>query len=178
MAHRPQAVALRVEHVNVRRGTNEESKVAVDVKLSVEDLSAKCAGAVLRSNTEEEILDAFFTSDDDQGPRFLGLTSIPIDEFWEGQHQIKISGGGKLRVAKLHKVLLAPRAKGLFSCSFTVTIEEPPENFIEQIANKLHTSCAVKLEQEQDLGLQQKPADKDRKPGAVKKTEPQQQTLQ
>lgn len=162
-----------VEHVNVRRGTNEESKVAVDVKLSVEDLSAKCAGAVLRSNTEEEIMDAFFSQDGE--PRFLGLTSIPIDEFWEGQHQIKISGGGKLRVAKLHKVLLAPRAKGLFSCSFTVTIEEPPENFIEQIANKLHTSCAVKLEQEQDLGLKQKPADQ--KPGVVKKTEPAQQTL-
>jgi hypothetical protein len=166
-----------VEHVNVRRGTNEESKVAVDVKLSVEDLSAKCAGAVLRANSEEEVLDAFFANDEDQNMRFLGLTSIPIDEFWEGQHQIKISNGGKLRVAKLHKVILAPRAKGLFSCSFTVTIEDPPENFLEQIAKKLHTSCAVKLEQEAELDLK-KPQDEGKKPGAVKKSEPVQRTLQ
>lgn len=167
-----------IEHVNVRRGPHEDSKVAVDVKLGVENLPTRCAAAVLRADKVSEVDESFF---DDKGEaRIIGLTEIPISESWEGAHWVKISTLAKMRVDKLHKVVLSPRAKGLFDATLTVTVEDPPEGYVDALSKKLHTSCPVKLEQEvQELPLKQKDkGSADQKPGKVTKTEPAQQTLQ
>ena len=169
-----------IEHVNVRRPSNDESPVAVDIKISVEDLPAKAAAFVLRAEKVEDVLAAFFSDDADQNKRFLGLSEIPIDESWEGRHQIKISSLAKLRVTKLFNIKLNPRAKGLFDVTFTATVEEPPENYIDALSKRLHTSTQVLLEQEPELDLKQ-PAEKlgeaGKRPGKVKKSEPTQQPL-
>lgn len=169
-----------IEHVNVRRPNNDESPVAVDIKISVEDLPVKAAAFVLRAENEKDVLAAFFSEDAEQNKRFLGLSEIPIDEAWEGRHQIKVSSLAKLRVTKLFNIKLTPRAKGLFDAVFTATVEDPPENYIDALSKRLHTSTSVLLEQEPELDLKQ-PADKvgdaGKKPGKVKRTEPEQRQL-
>lgn len=166
-----------IEHVNVRRGKNDESEVAIDIKFSVEDLPAKAAAAALLADSVEDVIAAFFGTDADQNKRFLGMGSVPIDEESEGKHQIKISSLSRMRVVKLAKVKLLPRAKGLFDAEFRVTVEQPPENYIEAVADKIHRSVNVRLEQDvRELELAQPAADK--RPGKVKKSEPHQATLQ
>ena len=168
-----------IEHVNVRRPSNDDSPVAIDIKISVEDLPTKAAAFVLRANKVEDVLTAFFEPEGDQEKKFLGLSEIPIEESWEGRHQVKISSLAKLRVTKLFKIVLTPRAKGLFDASFTVTVEDPPENYIDALSKRLHTSTSVKLEQEPELDLKQpeKPGEAAKSPGKVKKSEPQQPAL-
>jgi hypothetical protein len=171
-----------IEHVNVRRGKNDESEVAIDIKFSVEDLPAKAAAAALRAEHVKEVIAAFFSDGKDQEKRFLGIGAIPIDEQWEGKHKIKISSLVSMRVLKLWKVKLRPRAKGLFDGEFQVTVEQPPQNYIEAVADKLHRSVQVKLEQDvRELDLKVKKGEdaaaEAKKPGKVTKTEPTQQPL-
>lgn len=169
-----------VEHVSQTKGSNDDSPVLVHIKISVEDLPAKAAAFALRAESEAEVIAAFFSNDADQNKRFLGLNEIPIDEAWEGRHQIKVSSLAKLRVTKLFNIKLTPRAKGLFDAVFTATVEDPPENYIDAVSKRMHSLTSVLLEQEPELDLKQppKPGEEDRKPGKVKKSEPQQQTLQ
>jgi hypothetical protein len=169
-----------IEHVNVRRPSNDDSPVAVDIKISVDDLPAKAAAFVLRADNVEDVTNAFFANDEDQNKRFLGLSEIPIDESWEGRHQIKVSSLAKLRVVKLFNIKLTPRAKGLFNAVFTATVEDPPENYIDALSKRLHTSTSVLLEQDPELDLKQptdKPGEAGKRPGRVSKREPSQQQL-
>lgn len=161
-----------IEHLNVRRGKNDESEVAIDIKLSCEDIPAKAIAGVLRAVNAEEVEKSFFADDEDRNRRFLGIGAIALEEEWEGKHMIKISSLSRMRVVKLAKVKLTPRAKGLFDAVFRVTVEQPPENFIEAIADKIHRSVNVHLEQdvrELDLPQGEKPADAAKKPGRPRK---------
>jgi hypothetical protein len=111
-----------------RRGKNDDSRsLLVHIKFSVEDSAGEVRSAALRAESVEEVIAAFFGSDEDQNKRFLGMGAVPIDEEWEGKHMIKISSLSKMRVVKLAKVKLLPRAKGLFDAEFRITVEQPPE---------------------------------------------------
>jgi hypothetical protein len=100
-----------IEHVNARRPSNDDSPVAVDIKISVEDLPAKAAAFVLRADK---------------------------------------------------------------------VVEDPPENYIDALSKRLHTSTSVLLEQEPELDLKQptdKPGEAGKRPGKVTKREPEQRAL-
>jgi len=166
-------------HLNTRRGNNDESPVAVDIDFTIEDLPAKAVAAALRTDVAD-VIRAFFADDEEQNRRFLGIGSIPLDEEWEGKHQVKISSLAKLRCAKLRKIKFRPIAKGLFEGSFQVTIEEPPAGVLEALAQKINKSVQVKLEQdvaELDLPEQQKPGEADKKPSRAKKIQGEQAAL-
>lgn len=161
-----------IEHVNVRRGKNDESEVAVDIKFSVEDLPAKAVAGILRAVDADEVEKSFFADDADGNRRFLGMGQITIDEEWEGKHMVKISSLSRMRVVKLAKIKLTPRAKGLFDGVFRITVEQPPENFIEAVADKINRSVNVHLEQdvrELDLPPGEKPGEAAKKPGRPRK---------
>jgi hypothetical protein len=146
-----------IEHVNVRRGKNEESEVAIDIKFSIEDLpAAAAAGALLAEGGAKEIVAAFFADDKDKNKRFLGMGSVPIAQQWEGKHMLKISSLPKMRCLKVWKIKLKPRAKGLFDGEFQVTVEQPTDGYIEAVADKIHRSVKVVMEQDGELDL--KPA--------------------
>lgn len=51
-----------IEHVNVRRGKNDESEVAIDIDLSCEDVPTSFAAGALRVS-EDEINDSFFDAE-------------------------------------------------------------------------------------------------------------------
>jgi hypothetical protein len=169
-----------IEHVSQTKGSNDDSALLVHIKISVEDLPANAAAFVLRAENVEDVTAAFFTNDADQNKRFLGLSEIPIDESWEGRHQIKISSLAKLRVIKLFNIKLTPRAKGLFDAVFTATVENPPDNYLDAVSKRMHSSTSVLLEQEPELDLKQpkdKPGAEGKKPGKVKKTDGDQAAL-
>jgi hypothetical protein len=91
-----------------------------------------------------------------------------------------VSSLAKLRVVKLFNIKLTPRAKGLFDAVFTATVEDPPENYIDALSKRLHTSTSVLLEQEPELDLKQpkdKPGEAAKRPGKVKKSEGEQAPL-
>ena len=159
-----------IEHVNVRRGKNDESEVAVDIKFSVEDVPAKAVAGVLCASSPQAVEAAFFDGDE---KRFLGIGNLAIEEEFEGKHMIRISGLSRLRVLKLARIRLTPRAKGMFDGMFRVTIEQPPQNFIESIADKIHRSVSVHLEQDvRELPLKtasEVAGAEGRKPGVVRK---------
>ncbi len=162
-----------IEHVNVRRGKNDESEVAIDIKFSAEDVPAKVVAYALRADKVSEVTAAFFADDKEKNKRFLGMGWIPIDEEWEGKHQIKISSLPRLLVVKLAKIKAYPRGGGNFDLEFRITVEQPPENYIEAIADKIHRSAPqVNLTQTEELDL--KPQKETAK---VTKSEPQQQAL-
>jgi len=161
-----------IEHVNVRRGKNDESEVAIDIKLSCEDIPAKAIAGILRAANDEEVIKSFFGDDADQNKRFLGIGALSVEEEFEGKHMIKISSLSKMRVLKLAKIKLTPRAKGLFDGVFRITVEQPPQNFIEAVAEKIHRSVNVRLEQdvqELDFKPSDKPAEEAKKPGRPRK---------
>lgn len=143
----------KIEHVNTRRGKNDDSPVAIDIKFSVEDMPAKIAAAAFRAEKEKDVMESFFTNDKEKDKKFLGIGHIPIDEQWEAKHKIKISSLTSMRCTKLWKIKLKPRAKGLFDAEFQVTIEDPPQNYIDAVAKKINDFVQVKLEQDCELDL-------------------------
>jgi hypothetical protein len=162
-----------IEHVNVRRGKNDESEVAIDIDLSCEDVPTSFAAGALRVS-EDEINDSFF--DAEGNPKFLGIGSLPVDEQWEGKHQVKISSLSRMRVTKLRKIKLKPRGGKKWDVGLQVQIEQPPENYIESIADKLHRSANVRLEHDnRELDLPKQ--DSAKAPGRVKKSQGEQASM-
>jgi hypothetical protein len=162
-----------VEHVNVRRGKNDESEVALDIDFSCEDVPTSFAAGALRV-TEKDINDSFF--DEKGDPKFLGIGPINIDEQWEGKHQVKISSLARMRVSRLRKISMKPRAGRKWDVSLQVQVEQPPDNYIETVAEKLHRSAAVKLEHDnRELDLPKQ--DDAKKGGSVTKKQGDQASM-
>jgi len=145
-----------IAHVNTRRGKQDTSPVAIDIKIKAEDVSAAVAATALRADKTKEVSDAFFKGEEQ---RFLGIGEIVIDEAWEGKHKLKIMSLPAMRCAKLWKIRVHPRAKGLFDVTFQVTIEEPPQNYIDAIARKINDTAMINLEQDAELDLKRPEAE-------------------
>ena len=89
-------------HINVRKGTGEDSQATVDLKLKVEGLPLTTAATALGVENPDELKRAFFHSvaeDAQESARFLGLKSITTGAKWEGKHGITLSGFRRLRAA-------------------------------------------------------------------------------
>ena len=139
----------KVIHINVRRNHHEDAPVTVDIKFEVGDVTCKQASGVLGAESPQEVEAAFFSKNGEK--RFPGVVTIPIPFGFENKHEITIGDAKAMRVAKLFKVTIQPRGKGLFDCTFTVTIDSPPKAYMDAVAAHLHEMVKVKLSQ--DAGL-------------------------
>jgi len=162
-----------IEHVNVRRGKNEDSEVAIDIKFSCEEMPGKAVAAALRAASVKEVDDAFFAGASER--RFVGLSELPLNCDFEGKHEIRISGMKGMNVSRLWKVKITPRRKGSYDALFQVTVQPDTENFIERIAESLHCSVAVQLKQTQKELWDTEEPEGEQAP--VTKTEPKQAAL-
>jgi hypothetical protein len=133
----------------------------VDLHFECETLTSEAAFTALgypaNKDAEDPYADvrgAFFQSlsvDADQNRRFRGLKYIQTDFAHENKHAITVSGLRKLRVYKLSNVRLVPARAGQFSCAFRVTLEHPPESYIDALSNKINSLVKVRLDQDGDL---------------------------
>lgn len=148
----------KVEGVEIRNGQSE-AKVSIIVKLNVENVSSKAAAAALGVDSEKEVENAFFRSkaeDADRNARFLNLKAIQCKQAFEGKHVLAIQGLRKVRIHKLSKIALDPIQHCKFGYSFVVSIEQPHAGYIESLAQMLHQSVRIELEQVQtELALEQ-----------------------
>ena len=144
-------------HINVRKGTGEDSQATVDLKLKVEGLPLTTAATALGVENPDELKRAFFHSvaeDAQESARFLGLKSITTGAKWEGKHGITLSGFRRLRAHSVSKVELIPRAAGKFDGVMQVTVQEPPAGFLDLLSAQLNSIIPINLEHDAELALE------------------------
>lgn len=155
--------------IDPKKGTSDDAHVSIAVKLKVEDVPAASITAALGAESAQDVESAFFrpkSIDADQNSRFLGLKHIACEASWEGKHTIEFAGFRPVRTAKVGGIQIKPR--GYLKCDvvFVATIEQPPQGFIEQLAEYLSDQIRIELEHDRELFDGEKPA-----------TEPKQQDL-
>ena len=159
-----------IENINNRRGKNDESVVALDIKFSVETLSAEAVAGALAARSAGEVEQSFFAADK---PRFAGMDVIPIDREFLGKHMIQIDDLENMRCTKLWKIRVLPLVSGSFGAEFQVTVEDPSKDFLHKVSNLNHRTVHIKLVQDvRELDIVRNDGDQaaaDKKPGKVKK---------
>ncbi len=146
-----------IKHLNVRKGTGDESQVTIDIRLKVEGLPLTTAASALGVEDPEQLKRSLFRSvseDSEETARFLGLRSISTSAYWDDKHAITFKGFRRQRVHKVSKIELVPRARGQFDSFLQITIQEPPSGFVELLAEQLNSVMQVHLEHDAELGLQ------------------------
>lgn len=149
----------RAELVDLRphRGKSDDADVQLDMKFKASDVSAEAAAAVLGADDGAAVVAGLFRSvavDADQNTAFPSIKGIQADCNFENRHAITVAGLRRVRCTRVGKISIKPRAKGLSDMTFSVTIEKPPANFVELMAEHLNEVVKVNLEQEAELPLE------------------------
>lgn len=149
----------RAELVDLRphRGKSDDAEVQLDMKFKAVDVSAEAAAAVLGADDGASVVAGLFRSvavDADQNTAFPSIKGIQADCNFENRHAITVAGLRRVRCARVGKISIKPRAKGLSDMTFSVTVEAPPQNFVELLAEHLNEVIKVNLEQEAELPLE------------------------
>lgn len=150
-----------IEAINVRKqGPKDGRIVALDLKITAEDLPMRCLAALLGSSPAEceaafwRIEDAPRLKDGDKmDRRFLGLQSFGCPAVYTKRHELRIANLAPIRVDKLHKFEAAPVAGQLVVVTFVAAISEPPDEWAAELMHLLRETCMVSLEQEAELDL-------------------------
>lgn len=143
--------------IDVKRGESDEANVVINIKFHAEDFPAAAVAAALGADDAGVVDAAFFrplSQDADRNTKFLGLKWIQCETTWKARHAIAVNGLRKLRVDSVGAVLVKPRANGRFDARFSVTITNPPDNYIELLAERINRPTKVTLEQEAELPLE------------------------
>lgn len=146
-----------IKHLNIRKGTSDDSQVSIDIKLAFEALPLATAAAALGVEDPEQLKRAFFRSpaeDAEETARFFGLRSITSNASWEDKHAVTLKGFRRLRAHKVGKIELIPRNAGKFDGSLQITIQQPPSGFVENMAEQLNSVLQVSLEHDAELPLE------------------------
>lgn len=147
--------------IDPKKGTSDDAHVSIAVKLKVEDVPAASITAALGAESAQDIETAFFrpkSVDADQNSRFLGLKHISCEASWEGKHTIEFQGFRGVRTAKVGGIQIRPRGYCKCDVVFVVTIEQPPQGFMEQLAEYLNDQIRIDLEHDRELFDGEKPA--------------------
>lgn len=145
-----------IKHLNIRKGSSDDSQVSIDIKLAFEGLPLVTAAAALGAENPDELKRALFRSvseDAQESARFFGLSSLSSNASWEEKHAITIGGFRRLRAHKVRGIDLVPRNAGQFDGSMQVTIQQPPSGFVENLAEHLNGTVTVHLEHDAELPL-------------------------
>jgi hypothetical protein len=140
------------------RAASEESDLVVAVSIDLSDISLESVAGALRCDPED-VAELFQPKerDDAEASRFPNLKHMVCTEGWKRKHEVKIGTSKKLRVMSITGIQIRPRGKGLCDMSLVVTIEQPPEGYVEEMADKLRHSCWFDMVQvEAELPLQQR----------------------
>jgi len=146
-----------LKHINLRKGSGEDSQATVDLKFHVEGLPLSTAATALGVENPDELKRAFFHSvseDAQESARFLGLKGVNTAGKWEGKHGITVSGFRRLRAHSVRAIELQPRAAGKFDGVVQVSIQEPPAGFVDLLMEQLGCSISINLEHDAELDLQ------------------------
>lgn len=143
-----------VAQVCIKRGTKDDSPVGIVIKFEAEDVGPEVAAAALGADSVDDVVRAFFQTEERSAERkslFYGLKSMVAKGAWENHHKLKVHGMESVRVRKVNAIALKPVSAGKFNATFQVAVDNPPEGFVDTVAEDLHSLVAIHLEHDQDL---------------------------
>ncbi len=129
-----------------KRGKAPDAPVILTVKLEAVGVPVHAVAALLGTENQAEVREAFFEGDD---IRFLEAV---VHSGYEAEaiHSIKFSTRAKERVAKLSKCSMEPTGGAQFNVTFTVAIETPSADLQAYLASQINRAVRVHLECAQD----------------------------
>lgn len=150
-----------IEAINVRKqGPKDGRIVALDLKITAEDLPMRCLAALLCAQPAEVEaafwrLEDFATLREGQklDRRFIGLQSFACPAVYAKRHELRIANLAPIRVDKLHKFEATPVAGQLCVVTFVAVISDPPDGWGAELMHLLRETCMVGVEQDAELDL-------------------------
>lgn len=150
-----------IEAINVRKqGPKDGRIVALDLKITAEDLPMRCLAALLVASPAETEAAFWRIEDlprlkggDKMDRRFLGLQSFACPMVYPKRHELRVANLAPVRVDKLHKFEVTPVAGQLCVVTFVAIISEPDDAWAAELMHVLRETCVVSLDQEADLDL-------------------------
>ncbi len=143
-----------VEKIDVKRGTAEDSAVAVVIAFKAEGVKPDVVASLLGADDKESVEYGLFKSqalDGDQNPRFMSVKKIVSGASFEERHALTIQGFKRVRCARVSGISVKPRGFTLSDIEFRCTVEKPSNGFVEKLAEMLHGGVRVDLIQDADL---------------------------
>lgn len=150
-----------IEAINVRKqGPKDGRIVALDLKITAEDLPMRCLAALLAA-PPAEVESAFWRIEDapklkgsdKMDRRFLGLQSFGCPAIYAKRHELKIANLAPIRVDKVHKFEATPVAGQLTVVTFVAVISDPPDGWGAELMHLLRETCMVSVYQDAELDL-------------------------
>ena len=144
----------QIQNIAIKRGTADDATVSLYIDFKMEDMPATVVASALGAEDPADVVRSLFrpiSQDAEQNSKFMGLHSINCSAIWEDKHAIKIHGLCPVRVHKVNKVVVVPRGFAKFDGRFSVTIQQPPQGFVENLAEHLNTELDIDLEHDAEL---------------------------
>lgn len=144
----------QINGITIKRGTADDATVSVYIDFKMEDVPATVVASALGAEDPADVERSLFrpvSEDADRNSKFMGLRSLDCSASWEDKHAISISGLRTVRVHKVGKVVLVPRGFAKFDARFSITIQQPPQGFVENLAEHLNTELEINLEHDAEL---------------------------
>lgn len=144
----------QIQNITIKRGTADDATVSLYIDFKMEDMSATVVASALGAEDPADVVRSLFrpvSEDAERNSKFMGLRSIDCSAVWEDKHAISISGLRTVRVHKVSKVNLVPRGFAMFDGRFSITIQQPPQGFVENLAEHLNTELEINLEHDAEL---------------------------
>jgi len=149
-----------IKHLNIRRGTSDDATVSIDIKFEMEDVPVAAAAAALGAESPADVELALFrpvSIDAERNARFMGVKYIRCSASWEEKHALTIKGLRTVRASRVGKIEINPRHAGRFDAVFTVSIERPPQGYVELLAEMLSGRADITLEHDAELDFPKTP---------------------
>lgn len=140
-----------IRAIHVSKGGQDESPVTVTITFKSEGVKADAIAAIM--GCEEKALSQIFGPDG--SPLFNGIEFIESWCEFEDVHTIATLGI-RCDVRKLKKFRAKPFGGANWELTFTVTVNDPPKNFIEKVSAHLHQDAQVVIEAKSALDLKGK----------------------
>lgn len=141
--------------LKLARGASDDSKVTLKIKLQVPDVPVSSLAGPFGVEDPKELEHALFKDasvDADRNSRFLGLKVIRSKEKYKERHRLTIARQRKLRCS-VGTIEATPRAFGQRDVSCVVTISQPPQGYIDRLAENMHAQVDIDLEHDAELPL-------------------------
>lgn len=141
--------------LKLARGASDDSKVTLKIKLQVPDVPVASLSAPFGVEDPRELEQALFKDasvDADRNSRFLGLKVIRSKEKYKERHRLTIARQRKIRCS-VGNIEATPRAFGQCDVTCVATISQPPQGYIDRLAENMHADVDIDLEHDAELPL-------------------------
>lgn len=144
----------QIQNITIKRGSSDDATVSLFIDFKMEDMPASVVASALGAEDPADVERSLFrpiSEDAERNSKFMGLRSIDCSATWEDKHAISISGLRTVRVHKVSKIHIVPRGFAKFDARFSITIQQPPTGFVENLAEQLNTEIEINLEHDAEL---------------------------